>query len=345
MLIQPQTHEFSPDLFFTTINAYYRTAAVKAGIQLGVFDAVGEEGKTLAEIAQVCRASARAIRILCRFLVSIGFLKNAGDLFFMTREMALYLDKKSPRYLGGSIDFLLSPYIMDAFRDLASVVRTGRIALPDEGVVSPNHPQWVEFARAMAPILSLPSVLVAELADRQANRPLKVLDVAAGHGLFGLAIAQRNPKASVTLIDWENVLQVARENAAKADVLDRVEFRAGDAFTVDFGEDQDVIIFANFLHHFDETVCEKILKKAHAALKDGGRVLTVEFIANEDRTSPALAAEFSMMMLGTTPGGEAWAYSDLERMFKRTGYGQVELQAIPPAMERVVISTKGPAQR
>jgi ubiquinone/menaquinone biosynthesis C-methylase UbiE len=187
--------------------------------------------------------------------------------------------------------------------------------------------------------------LVADLVDRQENQPLKVLDVAAGHGLFGLAIAQRNPQATVTLIDWQNVLQVARENAAKADVIDRVEFRAGDAFAVEFGEDQDVVILANFLHHFDEAACEKILRKAYAALKDGGRVVTVEFIANEDRTSPTIAAEFSMMMLGTTLRGEAWAYSDLERMFRRTGCWDLELRAIPPAMERVVLATKTMTQR
>lgn len=343
MIAQNQVPAFSFDLFYTTVNAYYRTAAVKAAIELGVFDVVGEKGKTLAEIAKVCDASPRGIRILCRFLVSIGFLKNAGELFFLTREMALYLDKKSPGYLGGSIDFLLSPYIMDGFEDLASVVRTGELTLPEKGVVAPKHPQWVKFARAMAPMMSLPSLLLAELADRQANHSLKVLDVAAGHGLFGLAIAQRNPKARVTFLDWENVLQVARENATKAGVLDRVEFRPGDAFTVDFGEELDVILLTNFLHHFDEASCEKILKKAHAALKEGGRVLTFEFIANEDRTSPPLAATFSMMMLGTTPGGEAYAYSDLERMFKNTGYDQVELKAIPPAMEKVVVSTKGKA--
>jgi len=340
-----QSPEFTPDFFFTTVNSYYRTAAVKAGIQLGLFDVVDGEGKSIAEIAQACHASTRAMRILCRFLASIGFLKTSNDLFFMTREMALYLGRKSPGYLGDSIDFLLSPYIVDAFRDLASVVRTGKVGLSDGGITSPNHPQWVEFARVMAPSMALPALLVAELADGEASQPLKVVDVAAGHGLFGLAIAQRNPNATVTLIDWGNVLQLARDNAANAHVLDRVEFRAGDAFDVDFGRDQDVIILANFLHHFDEAACDKILKKAHAALRDGGRVLTVEFIVNEDRTSPTIAAEFSMMMLGTTLGGEAWAYSDLERMLRRTGYGEVKLQAIPPAMEQVILATKAPAQR
>lgn len=331
---------FSFDLFYTTVNAYYRTAAVKAAIQLGVFDAVGEEGKTLLEIANACDASPRGIRILCHFLVSIGFLKRAGDVFFITREMSLYLSKKSPSYLGGSIDFLLSPYVMEGFKDLTSVVRTGRLTLPQQGAVDANHPQWVEFARAMGPMMSLPSLLLAELADPTVERPLNVLDVGAGHGLFGVAIARRNPKARVTFLDWENVLTVTRENAEAADVAGRAEFTPGDAFTADFGEGRDVVILANFLHHFDEATCETVLKKAHRALKPGGRVLTLEFIANEDRTSPPLAVTFSMMMLGTTPAGETYTYSDLERMCKRAGYEQVELRAIPPAMERVVVAVK-----
>ncbi|WP_437677699.1 methyltransferase [Sorangium sp. So ce131] len=338
--------EFSFDLFYSTVNAYYRTAAVKAAIQLGVFDVVGEKGRTAPEIAKACEASPRGIRILCYFLVSIGFLKRRGDVFFMTRDMVMFLDKKSPGYLGGSIDFLLSPYIMDGFKDLTSVIRTGRLTLPEEGAVAANHPQWVQFARAMAPMMSLPSLLVAELADRHPGQPIKVLDVAAGHGLFGLAIAQRNPRAHVTFLDWESVLEVARENAAKAYVTDRVSFLPGDAFSVDFGDSYDVILLTNFLHHFDQAGCEQILRRANAALKENGRVLTFEFIADEDRTSPTLAATFSMMMLGTTPAGEVYTFSDIERMFKNTGFDHVELKAIPPAMEKVVVSSKRkPMQR
>ncbi|RYZ03283.1 MAG: methyltransferase domain-containing protein [Myxococcales bacterium] len=332
---------FSFDLFYTTVNAYYRTAAVKAAIQLGVFEAAGEEGKTFLQIANACDASPRGIRILCHFLTSIGFLKKAGEVFFITREMSLYLSKASPSYLGGSIDFLLSPYIMEGFKDLTSVVRTGRLTLPQQGVVDASHPQWVEFARAMGPMMSLPALLLAELADPSVDRPLHVVDVGAGHGLFGVAIARRNPTSKVTFIDWENVLAVTRENAEAAGVAGRSVFRPGDAFSTDFGESQDVVVLANFLHHFDEAACEVILRKAHRALKPGGRVLILEFIANEDRSSPPLAATFSMMMLGTTPSGEAYAYSDLERMCRAAGYPQVESRAIPPAMERVVVAVKG----
>jgi 2-polyprenyl-3-methyl-5-hydroxy-6-metoxy-1,4-benzoquinol methylase len=336
-----QPPEFSFDLFYSSVNAYYRTAAIKAAIELGVFDVVGEGNKTLQEIATECKASDRGIRILCYFLVSIGFLKMQDDQFYMTRDMTMILSRKYPGYLGGSIDFLLSPYIMDAFKDLASVVRTGNINLSEKGGVNaPDHPQWVTFAKAMGSMMSLPSMLLADLVDTHPCRPIKVLDLAGGHGLFGIAVAERNPNAKVTCIDWANVLEVAKENAIQANVHDRIEFRAGNAFEIDYGNDYDVILLTNFLHHFDMEGCEKILAKAKESLNEYGRAFVFEFISNEDRVSPSLASTFSMMMLGTTPSGEVYSFSDMKKMFMNTGYSHVELKPIPPAMERVVVSYK-----
>lgn len=332
---------FSFDLFYTTVNSYFRTAAVKAAIELGVFDAAGERGKSVAEIARATGSTERGIRILCRYLVAIGFLKKRDDVFHLTREMSMFLERKSPGYLGGSIGFLLSPYIMDAFRDIASVVRTGELTLPEQGVVAADHPQWVQFARAMAPMMSLPSMLLAEVADPSPNRPLRVLDLAAGHGLFGIAIAQRNPQAHVTFLDWENVLGVARESAAKAGVLDRCAFKPGSAFDVELGEGYDVVLLTNFLHHFDEAGCVQVLRRVHASLNEGGRALTFEFISDEDRVSPILPMTFSMMMLGTTPAGEVYTFSDMKHMFLASGFSQVDFRAMPPAQERVVVSLRG----
>lgn len=334
----PQTSGFTFDHFYSTVNAYYRTAAVKAAIELGLFEIVGERGMTVAGIAQACAASERGIRILCHYLVSIGFLKNRDGMFFMTVDMAMFLDPKSPGYLGDSIQFLLSPYIMGAFSDLTSVIRGGQISLSADGVVAPDHPQWVTFARAMQNMMSLPSMLLAKVVEPRPAGPIRVLDVAAGHGRFGIATALRNPQAHVTFLDWDNVLDVARDNVRQAGIGARCEFRPGNAFEIELGQDYDVILLTNFLHHFDRADCERFLRKVHAALKPQGRVLTFEIIADEDRVSPPMAAIFSMMMLGTTPAGEVYAFSDLRDMFAASGYSKVELQAIPPARERVVVS-------
>src|SRR5581483_9734679 len=109
---------------------------------------------------------------------------------------------------------------------------------------------------------------------------MKVLDIAGGHGLFGLAFARANPQAEVVIQDWPNVVEVARENAARFGVADRYRAIPGSAFDVDFGSGYDVILLTNFLHHFDPPTIEKLLKKVHAALVPGGRVVTFEFIPN-----------------------------------------------------------------
>ena len=329
---------FSFELFYTTVNAYFRTAALKAAIELGVFDSVGERGKTVTEIARDCSSSERGVRVLCRFLVSIGFMKKREEEFFLSRDMLMFLSRKSPGYLGDSIDFLLSPYIMSAFTDLTSVVRTGAINLTEDGVVADDHPQWVAFARAMERTMSLPSMLLAEVVDPRPSQPIKVLDLAAGHGLFGIEVLRRNPQAHVTFVDWGNVLEVVKDNARNAGVLDRATFLPGSAFDVEFGERYDVVLLTNFLHHFNEADCVTIAKKARSALVEGGRALTFEFIANEDRISPPLALTFSMMMLGTTPEGEVYSFSDLERIYRTAGYNRTELRPIPPAMEKVAVS-------
>jgi ubiquinone/menaquinone biosynthesis C-methylase UbiE len=212
--------------------------------------------------------------------------------------------------------------------------------MPDGGTVAPENPIWVKFARAMAPMMALPAQLTAKLVDPAADRKLKILDIAAGHGLYGLAFAKNNPQASIVALDWPNVLEVAKENAQSAGVADRYSTIAGSAFEVDYGTGYDLILLTNFLHHFDPPTNETLLRKVHAALADGGRAVTLEFVPNEDRISPPEAATFSIQMLGGTEGGDAYTFPELERMFANAGFAGSEMHELPPSIQRVVISRK-----
>ena len=330
----------SPQLFFQTINAYQRTEGLKAAIELEVFTAIGEGNATSADIARRCHASERGTRILCDFLCIMGFLTKAGSRYTLTPDSAMFLDKHSPAYLGGTMEFMASPMLLEGFKDFSEVVRRGGTSMPDGGTVAPENPIWVKFAQAMAPMMALPAQLTAKLVDPAADRKLKVLDIAAGHGLYGLAFAKNNPQASVVALDWPNVLEVAKENAQTAGVTDRYSTIAGSAFDVDYGTDYDLVLLTNFLHHFDPPTNETLLKKVHAALADGGRAVTLEFVPNEDRISPPDAAAFSVMMLGSTGAGDAYTFPELERMFANAGFAGSEMHELPPSIQRVVISRK-----
>jgi SAM-dependent methyltransferase len=333
---QPQ--QPTPERFFGAINAYEQTEAMKAAIELEIFTAIAEGNTTAAAIAKRCEASERGVRTLCDFLSIHGFLTKDGTQYGLAPDSAVFLNRKSPAYVGGAIEFLLTPRIREAHALLTEAVRRGGSALGEGNLVAEN-PDWVKFARAMMPMMVMPAqIMTAEL--RKGGAAHKVLDIAAGHGLYGITVAKQNPAATIYACDWKNVLTVAEENARAMGVGDRYHLLPGSAFDVDFGGGYDLALITNFLHHFDPPTCTNFLRKVHASLEPGGRAAIVEFVPNPDRVTPPMAAAFSMMMLATTPAGDAYTFAELESMVKNAGFSRVELAPPQLGLDRLIVATK-----
>lgn len=330
----------SPALFFDTLGGFQRTEALRAAIELDLFTHIAVGINTAAGLAAACEAAERGVRILADYLAILGFLTKTEDRYELTPDSAAFLDRKSPAYLGGVTEFLLTPQLKDCFAHLTEAVRRGGTATSEEGTVSHDNPIWVEFARAMGPMMALPAELLAELIGGDRARPLRVLDVAAGHGLFGIVVAQQYPKAQVTALDWPSVLAVASGNARKRGVGGRHALKPGSAFDTDWGGPYDIVLLTNFLHHFDPPTCEQIASRAFAALAPGGRALTLEFIPEPNRVTPPQTATFALTMLATTARGDAYTFAEYERMFAKAGFARSEFHALPPTTQQAVVSFK-----
>lgn len=330
----------SPALFFDTINAYQRTDALRAAIEIDLFSQISAGRRTPTELAAACNAAPRGVRILTDYLTTIGFLRKDGDRYDLTPDAAAFLTRSSPAYLGGALEFLLTKQLRDCFVNLTAAVRRGGTAVSEEGTVSHDNPIWVEFARAMGPMMQLPAKLLVDLVGGDSQRPLRILDVAAGHGLFGIAFAKHFVNSRVTALDWPNVLAVAAENAKSAGVADRHALLPGSAFEVNWGGQFDIVLLTNFLHHFDLATCEQLATKTLASLAPGGRAITLEFIPNADRVSPPAAASFALTMLATTARGDAYTFAEYERIFARAGFARSEFHPLPPTTQQAVVSYK-----
>lgn len=330
----------SPTLFFDTVNSYQRTEALRTAIELDLFSLVAKGHRTATAIATACQAAPRGVRILADYLTVLGFLRKTKDQYELTPDAAAFLDKGSPAYMGGALGFLLTNELRECFQQLTTAVRRGGTAAPGEGTVSHDNPIWVAFARAMAPMMRMPAHLLAELVKEDPQRPLRVLDVAAGHGVFGIAIAERYPQAQITALDWANVLAVAQENAQKAGIASRYKLLPGSAFDVDWGGPYDLVLLTNFLHHFDLPTCQQLAAKTHAALAPGGRALTLEFIPEADRITPPSTAGFALVMLATTAAGDAYTFAEYQEVFARAGFARSEFHPLPPTPQQAVVSWK-----
>jgi 2-polyprenyl-3-methyl-5-hydroxy-6-metoxy-1,4-benzoquinol methylase len=327
----------SPALVFDTLFAYQRTAALRAAIELDVFRAIGEGPGDVASIARRSSASERGTRILCDFLTVIGLLAKSEGRYALTPSSALFLDSRSPASVASTARFLANPIVQEPFARLSEIVRNGRTVLPGQGSVEPENPAWVEFAHSMAPMMAPMAAPLGAIVLEGRKGPVSVLDIAAGHGLFGIEVAKQNPEARVVAVDWAQVLEVASANARKAGVQDRFEVRPGSAFDVEYGGPHDIVLLTNFLHHFDVPTCVGLLKKVHASLKRGGRVAALEFVPNEDRVSPPMSASFSLTMLATTAAGDAYTLRELESMYREAGFDEIVGHPVPTGPHTVVV--------
>ena len=330
----------SPALFFRTVNAYQETEALRTAIHLNLFTAIDEGNRHAASIAARCQASARGVRILCDYLTIIGFLTKENGAWGLTADSARFLSRKSPSYIGSAIDFLDAPMLMEPFMHLTQAVRQGGTVLPPGGTMAPDHPVWLDFARGMASMAEMSAHVIAKLLQVESVQPCKVLDVAAGHGMFGITIAAKNPNAQIYAVDWHGVLDIARQHAQKAGVESRWHALPGSAFDIDLGSGYDLVLLTNFLHHFDPAANETLLRRMHQSLKPGGKAVTLDFVPNDDRITPPGQAGFALIMLGTTDAGDAYTFAEYDRMFRAAGFTSNQLHDMPGGFSRVLISTK-----
>jgi hypothetical protein len=321
---------------YDAVLAYQKTAALTAALKLDLFTLIGAGTMSAEALAAKTGAAPRGLRILCDFLTVVGLLAKQDASYGLTPPAKRFLDRASPLALGSCIDFLAAPEMLTlALNDPVSYVRRG--GSTGLANLAPDHPIWVRFAKAMVPIAAPAAKRVAAYVAALPTPPRSVLDVAAGHGLYGVEVARALPEAVVTAVDWAEVLAVALENAKAADVDDRFRTIGASAFDAEWGGGYDLILVPNFLHHLGRDDCVTLLRKVKASLSPAGQVLVVEFVPNADRVSPPLPAAFAFLMLVSTPSGDAYTLGDLDEFARLAGFRGATARPLAPTPQTLVV--------
>jgi C-methyltransferase len=311
-----------PQQVMQLLSGAQASAVVASAIQLGIF-AAAQHDDSVDAIAKRIDCPERSTRIVLDALVAFGLLAREGERYRLTPPAAAHLVPGQPAYVGDIANIILGPQLWEGLGRLSEAVRAGGTVL-DTHAETERNPFWEMFARSSA-AMAMPSaqqlakLLEGHIAGKEEAR---VLDVAAGSGLYGFTLA-KNPKVKLTSLDWPNVIPETRKWAERMGVHN-THYLEGNLFELDWRGPYDVIVMSHIFHHFDRPTCERLMTKAAAALAPGGKVAVQEFLADQG------GELFSITMLVTTRHGEAYRSDDYRGWFAAAGLPAPSLHVIGP---------------
>ncbi len=295
---------------------------LEVAVRNKLFDLLDTGPKTLAELCAATGNSPRGLRAIANALVGMELLRRDGDRYALTPESEAFLVSNKPAFQGGF--FHHTSDLMPAWLTLNDIVRTGRPyrAVNQQGQGGEFFEQFVEhlFPLSYAAAKLLADTLADDLAPGKAGAPVTVLDIAAGSGVWGIALAQKSPAVHVTAVDWPRVTPVTRRIAQRQGVGDRVHTVEGDLLEADFGAGHRVATLGHILHSEGEGRSRKLLARVLDALAPGGTIAIAEFTPNADRTGPPNALIFAVNMLVNTEEGDTYTFAEVSQWLTDTGF-------------------------
>ncbi len=302
---------------------------LEAAVRTRVFDALNDGPKTVAETSAATGASERGLSAIMNALVGLEFLTRDDEArYALTPESATFLVSSKPAYFGGFLAHISKQLIPD-WLELTKVVETGK-PVTSVNRQSQGSDFFEQFVSGLFAMNYGSAVAAAEaLGVASAASLVKVLDLAAGSGVFGIAIAQRSPHVTVTAVDWPNVLEITRKTAAQCGVADRFDYVAGDLDSAEFGNGYNVATLGHILHSEGEARSRRLLRKTYDALAPRGTIVIAEFLVNADRRSPLTGLLFDVNMLIHTDAGATYSFEEIRGWLEECGFRDARLVESP----------------
>ena len=293
---------------------------MEAAIRHRVFDVLDSGAKTVAEVAQETGNSTRGLTAIMNALVGLAFLaKEDGGRYSLTPESSTFLVSRKPSFMGGMIRHG-SGQLIPKWLQLNEVVATGRPAA-SVNQQGDGTEFFQQFVNDIFPLSYPASKALAQYLDCNVEgRMVRVLDLAAGSGVWGIAQAQCSDAVHVTVVDWPGVIPATRKTVEKFGLSQRFTYIEGDLDTADFGSGHDVATLGHILHSEGRERSRALLRKTFNALKSKGTIAIAEFLVNAERTGPPHALLFAVNMLVNTDTGDTFSFEEISEWLTEAGF-------------------------
>jgi len=311
---------------------------IQAAVKHGLFDSLDQSPKTVPQLARQTGASERGLRAILNALVGLQLLARRKNHYALTPESAAFLVSSRAPYHGAFFRHT-TEQLIPKWLQINNVVRTGKPARSLNGNRD-GAKFFAGFVESLFP-LSYPaaSALGEHLRISKATTPVNVLDLAAGSGVWGIALAQQSPHVRLAAVDWPEVLKVTARMARRHGVTDRLTQVPGDLLKVNFGNNHDVATLGHILHSEGSDRSRRLLKKTYDSLSPGGTIAIMEFVVNHDRTGPPMGLLFAVNMLVNTQAGDTFSFEEISGWLREVGFQKPRLLKVP-AVSPLILATK-----
>jgi ubiquinone/menaquinone biosynthesis C-methylase UbiE len=313
---------------------------IEAAIRHQVFNALDEGPKTVDTLSAETRTSRRGLRAILNALLGLELLsRDDQGRYALTPESATFLVSGKPTF-HGAFFLLTSESMLSKWRELNEIVRSGRPAQH----INREQDGVGFFSRFVEDIFPMHYPAAQRLGEAlgvaRARAPLSVLDLAAGSGVWSVALAQQSPHVRVTAIDWAGVIPITRKVTERLGIADRFRFVEGDLAEADFGTGHAIATMGHILHSEGEQRSRLMLKKTFDALAPGGTIAIAEILVDESRTGPLPALIFAVNMLVNSDQGDTFSLGEISEWLRSAGFEAVRTVDAPGLAPRLIVATK-----
>lgn len=334
-----RTRKLTPERLQQFGFAYAPPLIISAAVNNKVFDALEAGSKTVEQLEKETGGSARGLRAIMDALVGLELLKkDRQSRYSLTPESQAFLLSDKPGTLAGFFGSIL-PVMISRWVRLSDIVRDGR----PSAAVNQETEGTEFFSQLVETIIPMSYPGAQKLGDHlrvtKARQQVRVIDLAAGSGIWGIAVAQKSPQVRVTAVDWAGMIPTTKRITQKFGVRDQFDFIEGDLSEANFGSGYDIATLGHILHSEGKQRSRQLLKKTFRALKSGGTIAIAEWLVNDERTKPLPSLMFSVQMLVNTEKGDTFSFKEIKNWLEDAGFKKVrKLDA--PGPSPLILATK-----
>jgi ubiquinone/menaquinone biosynthesis C-methylase UbiE len=303
------------DRFLEDIFQYRKAIVLFSAMETGLLEYLSENGAVRAEeVAEQFSWDRRGAEIFLNALCALGYFQKNDSKYFFSNRLEEQIDFTNNLLFQ---EWMLHEWrLLNRWIHLPEVLRTGTpYREPEKKTEQQNHRNFI-LSMAHREQLNADSLLkVVDLSGYQ-----HLLDLGGGPGLFSIAFVKKYPQLQATVFDTPDTEAIALDFFNNSGIINRLKFAKGDFLIDDIGSHYDVALLSSILHIYGPEQNVQLLRRVHASLVSGGKIIIRDFALNNNKTGPVIGSLFAVNMLINTERGNAYTYTEMRTWLKEAGF-------------------------